>query len=78
MGLRVSGLDDLQNRFHFYQPVFLNRLPRWLSRKEFTAEAGGSGDTDLIPRLGRSLRGNDSVIQYSCQDYSTVPGVAKS
>ena len=41
-----------------------NRLPRWLSGKESTCQAGGAG---LIHGLGRFLGGeNDNPFQYSC------------
>jgi len=32
-------------------------LPRWLSGKESTCDAGDAGDVNLIPGLGRSLKG---------------------
>ena len=39
-------------------------LPRWLSSKEFTCQAG---DMDSIARLGRFLgEGSGSLLQYSC------------
>ena len=34
-------------------------LPQWLSREEFTCNAGDAGDTGLIPRLGRSPGGGN-------------------
>ena len=51
------------------------------------ANAGATGDADLIPRLERSPgEGNGNTFQYSCQDnlmdrgaqWATVHGVAKS
>ena len=39
-------------------------LPRWLSAKEPTCQAG---DMDLIPGLGKSPgEGNGNPLQYSC------------
>ena len=61
-----------------------NRLPRWLSGKESTCQAGGAG---LIHGLGRFLGGeNDNPFQYSCLGnpmdngtwQATIHGVAKS
>ena len=41
-------------------------LPKWLSDKEFTCQAG---DADSIPGLGRSLGSrNGNLFQYSCLD----------
>ena len=41
-----------------------HRLPRWLSCKEFTWQAGDSGS---IPGLERSPReGNGNPLEYSC------------
>ena len=43
------------------------RLPRWLSAKEPTCNAGDAGDVGSIPGLGKSPgeeRGNP--LQYSC------------
>ena len=43
------------------------RLPRWLSGKEPTCNAGDAGDVGSIPGLGKSLgeeKGNP--LQYSC------------
>ena len=59
-------------------------LPWWLSDDE---SACNSGDTGLIPGLGRSLgEGNDNPLQYSCLEnfmdggawWATAPKVAKS
>jgi len=58
-------------------------LPRWLSGKESTCQAGGAG---LIPGLRRSLaEGISNLLQYSCLGnpmdrgdwWATVHGVAK-
>ena len=38
-----------------------------LSGKEFAFSAGATGDVGLMPGSGRSSRGNDSPLQYSCQ-----------
>ena len=62
-------------------------LPRWLSGKESTSNAGGARDVDSIPGLGRSSgEGNGYPLHYSCQENSmgrevccaTVHGVTKS
>ena len=62
----------------------LNRLPLWLSGKEFALIAG---DLDSIPGLGRSPgEGNHYPLLYSCLENpmgrgawrARVPGVAKS
>ena len=42
-------------------------LPRWLSGKESTTNAGDTGDLGLIPESGRSPRvGNGNPFQYPC------------
>ena len=42
------------------------RLPKWLSGKESTCQAG---DPDLIPGSGRfPAEGNGNPLQYSCLD----------
>ena len=55
--------------------------------KNLPAKAGDTGDTGLIPGLGRSPEaGNGNLLQYYCLEnsmdrgswQSTVPGVAKS
>ena len=62
-------------------------LPRWLSSKESTCNAGATRDAGSIPGLRRSLGGrHGNSIQYSCQDNPmdrgawsvTVHGVTKS
>jgi len=46
-------------------------LPRWLSGKESSCNAGDSRDIDSIPGLGRFLgEGNGNVLQYSCLENS--------
>ena len=56
----------------FPQAIYLTngnvayRLPRWLSGKESTCNAG---DVGLIPGLGRTPgRGHGYLLQYSCQE----------
>ena len=60
------------------------RLPRWLSGKEFTCNAGDSGS---IPGSGRLPGGgNSNSLQYSCLEnpmdrgarWATVHGVTKN
>ena len=49
---------------HISTIMFISRLPRWLSSKESTCNAG---DTGSIPGLGRPPgRGHDNPLQYSC------------
>ena len=46
-------------------------IPRWCSGKECTDVAGDSGDSGLIPGLGRPLgEGNGKPLQYSCLENS--------
>ena len=68
----------------FGVPYCSLRLPRWLSSKESTCQAGDMGS---IPGSGRSPEGgNGNPLQYSCLENSmdreawqtTVHGVAKS
>ena len=62
-------------------------LSSWLSSKESICNAGATGDSGWIPRLGRSPQdGNGNPLQYSCLEnpmargvwWATVHGVAKS
>ena len=62
-------------------------LPRWLSGKECTPNAGYAGHMSLILGSGRSPGGgNGNPLQYSCLEnpvdrggwQATVHGVAKS
>ena len=42
-------------------------LPPWLGGKESGCNAGATGDSGLIPALGRSPgRGHGNPLQYSC------------
>ena len=42
-------------------------LPRWLSGKESTCNAGATGDLGSIPRSGRSPgEGHGNPLQYYC------------
>ena len=54
-------------------------LPRWLSSKESSCNAGAAGTTghiDLIRSSGRSPRGGyGNPLQYSCLEYPTDSGV---
>ena len=68
----------------YWASVIFQGLPRWLSGKESTCNAGDGG---LIPRCGRSSgKGNGNPLQYSCLGnstdrgawWATVHGVAKS
>ena len=50
-------------------------LPRWLNRKNPLASAEDTGDTGLIPGLGRSPGvGNGNLLQYSCLENSIDRG----
>ena len=52
-----SDLPDHQNE----------RLPQWLSGKESAGNAGATGDTGVIPVLGRLPgEGNGNPLQDSC------------
>ena len=71
-------------RDYYLSPSYHFGLPRWLSGKESTCNAG---DTGLIPGSGRSPGGgNGNSLQYSCLEnpmdrgvwWATVRGVAKS
>ena len=62
-------------------------LPWWLSGKESACNTGATGDTGLIPGLGRSPGGGyDNPLQYSCLEnpmdrgawWTVVHAVAKS
>jgi len=56
-------------------------LPRWLSGKESTCQAGDAGDTGLIPGLGISPgKGNGNPLQYSCLENSNFqePGTLQA
>ena len=62
-------------------------LSSWLSSKESICNAGATGDSGWIPRLGRSPQdGNGNPLQYSCLEnpidrgawQAIVHGVAKS
>ena len=47
--------------------VVRKRLPRWLSGKESTCQAGDAGDPGLIPGSERSPgEGHGNLLQYSC------------
>ena len=54
--------------FHIYTIVFNPFwLPRWLSGKESSCNAGATGDSGLIPGSGRSPEGGHSnPLQCSC------------
>ena len=58
---------------HLFKDVYVARgLPRWLSGKEPTVNAGGVG---LITGSGRSSgEANDSPLQYSCLENSMDRG----
>ena len=66
---------------HISTIMFISRLPRWLSSKESTCNAGDMGS---IPGLGREGHGNP--LQQSCLEnpmdrgawHAMVHGVAKS
>ena len=66
-------------------PTLQYVLPRWLSSKESTCNAGDARDKGSIPGWGRSPGGgNGNLLQYSClgnpmdRGAWTVHGVAKS
>ena len=50
-------------------------LPRWLSGKESTYNAGAAGDAGSVPGLGRPPdREHGHPLQYSCLEKSTDRG----
>ena len=72
---------------HEDQDLKLYWWPWWLSRKESSCNAGGTGDTGSIPGEGRSPgEGNGNPLQYSCLGNpmdrgawrATVHGVTKN
>ena len=71
----LDTTERLNNNFHISSvSVYISHpvypylgLPRWLSGKESACNAGATGDTGLIPGLGRSSgEGHGNPIQYSC------------
>ena len=79
---------EIRQNFHFILSSILRTgLPRWLSGKESTCNAGDTGDMDSIPGSGRSPGvGNGNPLQYPCLEnsidrgtwWATVHGVAKN
>ena len=66
---------------------YYQELPQWLSSKESACSTGDSGNTGLIPSLGRSPGGgHGSPLQYSCLEnprdrgawWAVFHGVTKS
>ena len=81
-----GGWEEAQKGRDYVYLWLVAGLPWWLSSEE---SACNSGDTGLIPGLGRSLgEGNGNPLQYSCLENSmdtdggvwqaTVHKVAKS
>ena len=79
-------LYNISYTLNMLQICLLNWLPWWLSGKESTCNAGDTGDSGLIPGLGRSPGGgHGNSLQYSCRripmgrgDWrATIPRVAK-
>ena len=75
-----------RSRLLFVDISTFSGLPRWLSSKEFTCQAGDTGDKGSIPGLGRSpAKRNSNPLQYSCLEnpmdrgawWDTVHGAAK-
>ena len=65
-GLKGWIFRPLQAYFIYYRTSGAG-LPRWLSGKDSTCNAGDVRDTGLIPGLGRSPGGeHDNPLQYSC------------
>ena len=74
------------SRLLFVDISTFSGLPRWLSSKEFTCQAGDTGDKGSIPGLRRSpAKRNSNPLQYSCLEnpmdrgawWDTVHGAAK-
>ena len=60
-----GGRVEFQHEF--WRDTFSLCLPRWLSSKESTCNAGTTGDTGSIPGLGRSSgAGHGNPLPYSC------------
>ena len=60
---------------YVYMEVYTEWVPRWVSGKEYTANAGSAGDAGSIPGLGRFLEeGNGNPLQYSCLENPTDRG----
>ena len=81
------GNTFLPTRLKLFSPYSKNGFLGGSVVKNPPANAGGSGDTDSIPRSGKSPRGgNGNPPQYSCQEYpmnrgtwwAIVHGVTKS
>ena len=65
-GLKGWIFRPLQAYFIYYRTSGAG-LPRWLSGKDSTCNAGDVRDTGSIPGLGRSPGGeHDNPLQYSC------------
>ena len=57
----------LMNKASICTSTCLLGLPQWLSSKESSCNAGGTGDANLIPGSVRSPgEGNGNLLQYSC------------
>ena len=85
ISLALTGFPSQVKLFNTAAKV--TGLPRWLSSKESTCNAGVTGDTGLNPGLGRSPEGgHGKPLQYSCLEssidkgasWATDHGVAKS
>ena len=62
-----SVLSILLNKRSSDVQVASYGCPPWFSGKESTCKAGDTGDSSLIPVLGKSSReGNANPFQYSC------------
>ena len=78
MGIKEDCMKEKQLGWIFFAIMWLLeiffrcprlrfRFPRWLSSKESTCNAEDTGDTGLIPRLGRSFGGEyGNSLQCSC------------
>ena len=75
-----------RSRLLFVDISTFSGLPRWLNSKEFTYQAGDTGNKGSIPGLGRSpAERNGNPLQYSCLEnpmdrgawWATVHGAAR-
>ena len=74
----VWTLSILLSRYlgvEFLGHIVIYGLPRWLSGKETSYNAGAVGDVGSVPGLGRSPGGGHSnQLQYSCLEKSMDRG----
>ena len=71
---KCLSIDECNKLWCVYLSLSVG-LPRWINWKNPLASAGDTGDTGLIPGLGRSPGvGNGNLLQYSCLENSINRG----